>query len=167
MAQTTILAIEHIVKTPGVVGGKPRIAGRRLPVHHIVYAYDRQGATVEELVEAFDLTPAQIYAAMAYYHDNREEIDRLIADDDAAVAAIPPENAAMREELRRRLWERYGKDPFEELTVTEVAGEYGISPQAVRKACANTVIPARKSGAIWLIRRHIAEARWGKKRDGK
>ena len=69
MVQTTILAIEHIVKTPGVVGGEPRIAGRRLSVHWIVYEHEVEGVPVSEIAEIYDLTPAQVYAALAYYYD--------------------------------------------------------------------------------------------------
>jgi hypothetical protein len=30
-----------------------------------------------------DLTPAQIHAALAYYYDNRDEIDAELAEDEA------------------------------------------------------------------------------------
>jgi uncharacterized protein (DUF433 family) len=32
----SILAIEHIVTTPGVMGGEPRVAGHRVTVANIV-----------------------------------------------------------------------------------------------------------------------------------
>jgi uncharacterized protein (DUF433 family) len=42
----------------------------------------KEGANDERIREAYpDLTPAQIHAALAYYYDNRDEIDaELIAD---------------------------------------------------------------------------------------
>lgn len=49
------------------------------------------------------------------------------------------------------------------ITATEAATLYGISVQAVRKACQQGWLPARKSGTTWLIDRADAEARWGKK----
>jgi uncharacterized protein (DUF433 family) len=161
MVETSVQVIEYVVKTPGICGGAARIGGRRIPVYHIVYAYYHQEVSVEHLARNHDLTPAQIYAALAYYHDHLDEINQLIADDELAEASISPENAAMRETLRQRWLDRHGKDPDREMTVSEIAAEYGISAQAIRKACARGVIPARKSGAIWLVRRLVAEARWG------
>jgi uncharacterized protein (DUF433 family) len=161
MEQTTILAIEHIVKTPGVVGGEPRIAGRRLPVHRIIYEHEVEGTPVGEIAEIYDLTPAQVYAALAYYYDHKAEIDRLIAKEEKLVP--PSESDTLRRTLKQRWAERKGADPDQDMTVTEISEEYGISPQAVREACKKEWIPARKSGSAWLIRRHVAEARWGTK----
>jgi uncharacterized protein (DUF433 family) len=161
MVQTTILAIEHIVKTPGVVGGEPRIAGRRLPVHRIAYEHEIEGVPVSEIAEIYDLTPAQVYAALAYYYDHKAEIDRLIAEEGKLTP--PPGSDALRHTLKQRWARRKGGDPDQDMTVTEISEEYGISPQAIREACKKEWIPARKSGSAWLIRRHVAEARWGKK----
>jgi hypothetical protein len=36
------------------------------------------GTSVEEILTEWDyLTPAQVFSALAYYHDNQEEIDRV------------------------------------------------------------------------------------------
>jgi uncharacterized protein (DUF433 family) len=36
------------------------------------------GMSVEEILIEWDyLTPAQVFSALAYYHDNQEEIDRV------------------------------------------------------------------------------------------
>jgi uncharacterized protein (DUF433 family) len=67
---------EHIVSTPDTCGGKPRIAGSRIQVKHIVVMHERQGMTPEQVVSEYPhLTLADIYAALAYYHDHREEIN--------------------------------------------------------------------------------------------
>jgi uncharacterized protein (DUF433 family) len=161
MVHTTILAIEHIVKTPGVVGGEPRIAGRRLPVHRIVYEHEIESVPVSEIAEIYDLTPAQVYAALAYYYDHKAEIDQLIAEEGKLTP--PPESDTLRRTLKQRWAARKGVDPDQDMTVTEISEEYGISPQAIREACKKEWIPARKSGSAWLIRRHVAEARWGAK----
>lgn len=71
-------AVGHIVKTPGVVGGKARIAGTRIRVLDVVVWYE-EGASVAEIIEAFpSLTPADVHAAMAYFHDNKAEIEALL-----------------------------------------------------------------------------------------
>ena len=66
---------EHIVSTPGVCGGKPRIADSRIRVQDIVVWHEAWGLSPEEIVTDFpQLTLAQVHAALAYYHDHRDEI---------------------------------------------------------------------------------------------
>lgn len=68
----------HIVKTEGVNGGAATIAGTRIAVWHVVGYYYKIGMSVEDILADWDyLTPAQIFSALAYYHDNRAEIDKL------------------------------------------------------------------------------------------
>src|SRR5438874_5990195 len=74
---------EHIEVTPGVCGGKPRIAGHRIRVQDIVLSYQRAGMTPDEIVSAFPtITLGDVYAALAYYHDYRAEIDADIREAD-------------------------------------------------------------------------------------
>jgi uncharacterized protein (DUF433 family) len=72
----------HIIKTEGVRSGKPRIAGRRITVADIAIWNIEQQMTVAEIAQEYDLAPAQIYAALAYYYDNKIEIDMQIAEAD-------------------------------------------------------------------------------------
>ena len=75
---------EHIVSTPDTCGGKPRIAGSRIQVKHLAIMHERQGMSPEEIVSEFPhLTLADVYAALAYYHDHRESINAEIAADRA------------------------------------------------------------------------------------
>lgn len=65
----------YIVRTPGVLGGKPRIDGHRISVQHIAIDYERLGMSPEEIRSAYPtLTLAEVYAALAYYCDHRAEI---------------------------------------------------------------------------------------------
>jgi uncharacterized protein (DUF433 family) len=75
---------EHIVSTPDTCGGKPRIAGSRIQVKHLAIMHQRQGMSPEEIIAEFPhLTLADIYAALAYYHDHREAMNAEIAADRA------------------------------------------------------------------------------------
>jgi len=68
----------HIVKVDGVCGGESIIENTRIAVWHIVDYYYKTGMSVEEILTDWDyLTPAQVFSALAYYHDNKEEIDSL------------------------------------------------------------------------------------------
>ena len=63
-------------RSPGICGGRIRIDGTRVTVHQVVTCYQR-GLTPKEIVEQYAHTNlAQVYAALAYYHANRDEIDR-------------------------------------------------------------------------------------------
>ena len=76
MTGTLPVIREHIVATPDTCGGKPRIAGSRIQVKHIVVMHERQGMTPEAIVSEFPhLTLADIHAALAYYHDHREAVN--------------------------------------------------------------------------------------------
>jgi excisionase family DNA binding protein len=53
-------------------------------------------------------------------------------------------------------------DPLDaRVTVREIAEDYSLSTDAVYKAIERKTLPARKSGATWLIRRRDAEDLWG------
>jgi len=68
----------HIVKVEGICGGEAIIEGTRLAVRHVVGYYYQAGMSAEEILAEWEyLTPAQVFAALVYYHDNKEEIDRL------------------------------------------------------------------------------------------
>jgi len=76
---TTTTEYAHIVRTPGIVGGEPRIAKTRIRVRDVVLARDSQAVTPEEIVATIypHLSLAQVYAALAYYEDHRAEVDAL------------------------------------------------------------------------------------------
>jgi uncharacterized protein (DUF433 family) len=66
----------HIVRTPDILGGEPRITGHRIRVRDIAAARDLGAFTPEEIAANLypSLTLAQVYAALAYYEDHREDI---------------------------------------------------------------------------------------------
>lgn len=78
----------HIEVTPGVAGGKPRITGHRITVQNIVIWHERLGLGADELATEYGLSLADIYAALAYYYDHREEIDRAIRTDEEFIAEL-------------------------------------------------------------------------------
>jgi uncharacterized protein (DUF433 family) len=95
----TVPVIEnHIVITPEVRGGKPRIAGRRITVADIVLMNQRMGQSLDEISVTYDLPLAAVYAAMAYYFDHKQEIDQSIAADEAFVEAFRHNNPSRLKE---------------------------------------------------------------------
>jgi uncharacterized protein (DUF433 family) len=79
----------HIESTPGVCGGKPRIAGHRIRVQDIVVWHEQLGLSPDEIVSQFpQITLSDVYAALAYYYDHCEEIRRQMAEDEDRVTAM-------------------------------------------------------------------------------
>ena len=68
----------HVVKIDGVCGGEAIIEGTRIAVWHIVDYFYKVGMSIDEILADWDyLKPVQLFSALAYYHDNKEEIDRV------------------------------------------------------------------------------------------
>lgn len=66
----------HIVKVAGICGGEAIIENTRIAVWYIVDYYYKAGLSVEQILLDWDyLNPAQIFSALAYYHDNKPEIE--------------------------------------------------------------------------------------------
>ena len=90
---------EHIEITPDTAGGKPCIRGRRITVQNVAMWHERLGKSADEIAVEYDLTLADVYAALAYYFDHRADIDRRIAEDNAfadAVRAVTPSKRAQK-----------------------------------------------------------------------
>jgi uncharacterized protein (DUF433 family) len=76
---------QHVEKTPGVCGGRACIAGHRIRVMDIVVWHERRGLSPEEIVYQYPgLTLADVHAALAYYFDNRQEIEDEFRKDEEA-----------------------------------------------------------------------------------
>lgn len=72
-----------LVATPGTCGGRLRINGTRITVKRIAVMF-KQGLSAEDIEQTYEhLSLAQVYAALAYYLTNREEIDAALAEEDA------------------------------------------------------------------------------------
>lgn len=80
----SVIAAEPIEKTPGVCGGEARIAGTRIPVWLLV-GYRKDRVTDARLLELYPtLTASDLSAAWWYYAEHRDEIERVIAEQEAA-----------------------------------------------------------------------------------
>jgi uncharacterized protein (DUF433 family) len=81
-----------IIRDSGVRGGRPIIAGTGITVHRIASWY-KLGLRPEEIAGRIGhLTLAQVYAALTYYHANRDEIDAEIAAEEAEADRLEQEH---------------------------------------------------------------------------
>ena len=89
----------RIERSDDVLGGEPRLAGTRVGVLDIYELVIGGGYTPADIADQIDLSLAQVYAALAYYHEHpaemrdlkreREETKSKLAEE----ALGPPEPA--------------------------------------------------------------------------
>ena len=87
----------HIESSSEIRGGRPRIVGTRITVDDDVIMHRHLGQSLEEIAGKYELSPAGLYAAMAYYYEHQSAVDQQITDDDALIDAAknqaPPRTA--------------------------------------------------------------------------
>ena len=83
MADTVKTEHPHIVRLEGLCGGEPVIDGLRVSVRHVATLH-RRGDSILEIAEALGITEAQIFHALSYFFDHRDEILALIAQEEQA-----------------------------------------------------------------------------------
>ena len=72
-----------ITQTPGICGGRPRIAGTGVSIRRIVGWY-KMGFSPEEIADQYGhLNLAQVHAALAHYHANRDQMEAELAEEEA------------------------------------------------------------------------------------
>ncbi|HLM03176.1 MAG TPA: DUF433 domain-containing protein [Pyrinomonadaceae bacterium] len=83
------------IKLTETEAGVLRIGDSRVSLDTVIIAF-AQGATPEQIVEDYDsLELAEVYAAISYYLQNREEVDAYLA-----------QRKVLRDELRREIESR-------------------------------------------------------------
>ena len=89
----------RIVKTEDVLGGDPRIEDRRIGVSHVYQRYVDGGETPEEIATSYDISVAEVHAALAYAFSNPDEMreietrNRKSSEKDASNRVVPDESA--------------------------------------------------------------------------
>jgi uncharacterized protein (DUF433 family) len=93
MATAAKTVYPHITKDPGVCSGRPCVEGTRVRVVDIL-ALHEAGLSPKQIVEEFTSLsgPADVYAALLYYHDHKSEIEADIKEDEALAAQYEREH---------------------------------------------------------------------------
>ncbi|HTQ40868.1 MAG TPA: DUF433 domain-containing protein [Pirellulales bacterium] len=80
---------QHIEITPGVCGGKPRVAGTRIRVQDVYVWHELLGKSADVIAAEYpQLTVADVYAALAYFWDHRAEIELQMQSEENFVAKM-------------------------------------------------------------------------------
>lgn len=81
-----------IVKTPDVLGGKPRVNGVRVSVLQIGDYVRENGMSVETVMEQLRLSREQVEAALDYYDDHPDEMETLRTQREASFRRMQERN---------------------------------------------------------------------------
>jgi uncharacterized protein (DUF433 family) len=76
----------HVVKVPGVRGGRPTIKGTRIAID-LVARFLKSGTDAAGILDTYPhLSPAAVHDAINYYYDHQAEIDQELAETRAQIA---------------------------------------------------------------------------------
>jgi uncharacterized protein (DUF433 family) len=59
---------------------EPHVAGRRISVRQVYALVEERGVDPETVADRFDLDVADVYHALAYYHDHPREMNSVEAE---------------------------------------------------------------------------------------
>jgi uncharacterized protein (DUF433 family) len=88
MAPLTPRLDRFIETTPGVCGGKPRITGHRIRVVDIAIWNEKLGLRTDDIASKYNLSLAEVHAALAYFFGHQEELEADLRADEAFVAEL-------------------------------------------------------------------------------
>jgi uncharacterized protein (DUF433 family) len=95
----TTLAINLIASDPNIRSGRPVVAGTGVCVSDIAAATIFHQQTPDEIALGFKLSLAQVYAALAYYYEQKDEIDEEIRQRAALSAEMKEKRVGSRHPL--------------------------------------------------------------------
>jgi uncharacterized protein (DUF433 family) len=94
----------HIEITPGICGGKPRIAGHRIRVQDIVIWHEKMGMSPDEIIYHHPtISLSDVYAALAYYHEHLDEIRQEIKNSEKIVQEVEAQSTSTLQQKLKHL----------------------------------------------------------------
>ena len=72
--ETTTIVMDGIVSTSDVMGGEPRLEGRRITVRQIADMTLEGGNSPADVATQLDIPVAEVHRALAYYYERPAEI---------------------------------------------------------------------------------------------
>lgn len=90
------IPIQHIE----INNGQAVIKGRRLKAKLVASLHIKAGASVEEVMQQYELSRAEVHAALAYYYDNQEAIEQSFQDAEQYVHEVGVSMETLKARLR-------------------------------------------------------------------
>jgi uncharacterized protein (DUF433 family) len=85
--------------------GIPRTINRQIKVNMIAQKHLIAGESVEAIAEHYDITLADVYAALSYYYDNRESFEQRARE----IEPLAKEAQQYSDELKAKIQQRLAK----------------------------------------------------------
>jgi uncharacterized protein (DUF433 family) len=102
---SVIIPLNYIERKPD--SAHYRIVGKGVTVEFLSRLIDDPAWTVERICENYDLTPAEVHAAWAFYYDHQDEIDARLNASAARHAEAAAEDTPRRERVEARYRAKY------------------------------------------------------------
>ncbi len=94
--QSTIQSIDLISIDSNIRNGRPCVAGTTIEVSVIVIAKIVHGFEPDEIAADYELSLSQVYAALAYYYENKQAIDASISERHRLAQKLKEERVGSR-----------------------------------------------------------------------
>lgn len=88
MATHHNVTAHHIEQSPEMANGKPRISGTRIRVQDVYIWHELNRMSIDEIANEYNLSLAQVYAAMTYAFDHLENIRHDIRESEEFVKLL-------------------------------------------------------------------------------
>ena len=92
--------------------GIPRTINRHVKVKMIAQK-DRVGDTVNEITEHYSITVADVYAALAYYHDNLDYFDAQARELEPVIEEAKRYSATLKAKVLQRMTDQQAENNTE------------------------------------------------------
>ena len=83
--------------------GIPRTVNRHVKVRMIAQKHLGAGESVADIAEHYEITVADVYAALAYYHDNRASFEQQERDLAPLIAEAQRYTADLNKKINERM----------------------------------------------------------------
>ena len=96
---SAIQITDRILTQPDVRGGRPLIRGTTVTVTDVVIAKLYHGLDADGIAAWYGLSLPEVYTALAYYYDHKDEIDRQIKQQIRRSEQLKEEHIASKASL--------------------------------------------------------------------
>jgi uncharacterized protein (DUF433 family) len=83
--------------------GQAQIIGRNVKVKMVISRlFHGAGASIEEVMNQYHLSYAEIYAVLSYYYDHREAVEHYFEEEDRFAREHIPSGTDLKTRLKKR-----------------------------------------------------------------
>jgi|GEM_PF-2274742 len=90
--------------------GTPRTINRRVKVKMIVQKHVDGGLSIPDIAEHYGIDLSDVYAALAYYHDNKARMDAERAETEALLHDVGISHEDLKAKILQRMANKKNQD---------------------------------------------------------